>query len=339
MENDIIGAREINRRTIIKGAAWSVPVIVAASAVPLASASAQAGNLKAEAVNCDLLTLNIAGSSIPGFKYTVTEGTIKAGTEIIIDAGGLANVDIGSFSVTDSASNSGTTGGISLLFLGGKQAKLTLLRDYQVGEWIQVGINGVNVAIVGRYTTSIVTPDTNLNDQNAGFTAGGVGVLGALGAWICFKDSTQKIDPVDLTPVDLKITSKCPTILGGAPRFEIGVNGAGTIPAGTKFLLFSNAVANINFGSWTWQGGGSSGAANMIDLLGLGGAAKIIEIPRDVTAATPIELVAQGIGVNAGVNARLAFVGTDADQANNAAGVNFTGITVGGLFAGSCQTV
>ncbi|ALJ19100.1 hypothetical protein [Microbacterium sp. No. 7] len=343
MSNEFEEAKGVDRRTIVKGAAWSLPVIVAAASAPLAAATTTPqGNLKAEAVDCNLISLNIAGSGAPGFRYLVTEGTVKAGTEIDVEAGGLANIDIGSWQVSDSTggtSTSGTPSGISLLFLGGKTARIRLLRDYAVGEWIRVGITGINASIVGRYTTSILTPDSDLNDQNAGFTAGGVGLLNALGAFICFSDATQHVEPAVLPTVDVKVTPKCPTIIGGAPRFEIGVNGSGTIPAGTKFLLYSNAVANINFGEWRWSGGGSSGAANMIDLLGLGGSAKIVELPRNVTAGTPIELIAEGLGANVGVNARLAFIGSDVNSANNTAGVNFTGITVGGLFAGSCQTV
>ncbi|WP_353113755.1 hypothetical protein [Microbacterium sp.] len=343
MENESTAHSGVSRRAIVKGAAWAMPVIAMASAVPLATASTNpAGNLAAEADSCDLITLNIAGSGTPGFKYTVTEGVIKAGTEIEIDAGGLANIDIGSWTVTDSTGSvaaDGRPGGLSLLFIGGGVARLRLLRDYQVGEWIKVGITGINASIVGRYTTTILTDDANLNDQRAAFTAGGAGVLNAVGAFICFSDATQVVTPQELPNVDVQITATCPTILGGSPRFTIGVKGAGTIPAGTEFLLFDSAVANVNFGEWKWSGGGSSGAASMIDLLGIGGSAKIVKLPRDVTSGTPIQLITEGIGVNAGLNARLVYVGSDANSANNGAGMNFTGITVGGIFGGSCQTV
>ena len=83
-----------SRRTVVKGAAWSVPVIAAAVATPLAAASTV--DVGAFALDGDCGTLGLIG---PGFELTAgpTEA-IPAGTTITITGSGIAN--IGVFSVT-----------------------------------------------------------------------------------------------------------------------------------------------------------------------------------------------------------------------------------------------
>ncbi|MDQ0726299.1 hypothetical protein [Microbacterium sp. W4I20] len=87
-------SKGFSRRTVVKGAAWSVPVIAAAVATPLAAASTV--DLGAFALNGSCGTLGLLG---PGF--TLTAGPtepLPVGTTITISGGGIAN--IGVFSVT-----------------------------------------------------------------------------------------------------------------------------------------------------------------------------------------------------------------------------------------------
>ena len=77
--------KKIERRTVLKGAAWSVPVIAVAAATPLAAAST------ATAVNgfqvngvCGLL-----GAVAPGFNIAAGSSPLPVGTQITITTGGV----------------------------------------------------------------------------------------------------------------------------------------------------------------------------------------------------------------------------------------------------------
>ena len=83
-----------SRRTVVKGAAWSVPVIAAAVATPLAAAS----NVEVGAFALDG-SCGVLGVLGPGFtlEASATEA-LPVGTTITISGSGIAN--IGVFSVT-----------------------------------------------------------------------------------------------------------------------------------------------------------------------------------------------------------------------------------------------
>ncbi|MFD5224627.1 hypothetical protein ACFWHT_03310 [Microbacterium sp. NPDC058342] len=161
----------MSRRTVVKGAAWSVPVIALSTAAPAFAASTQNNNLKVETVDCELITLGIAGSNFPGFRYTVTDGVIKAGTQIQITFGGLAAINAGNFEL-------GGANGISLLNIGGNTATFELTQDYAANDpnlpsEFTIGLKGFTVNIVGVYTSRIITPDAVQDDNIAIMTAGG----------------------------------------------------------------------------------------------------------------------------------------------------------------------
>lgn len=86
-------ARSINRRKVVIGAAWSVPVIAAAVAAPSAAASdIEVGPF---ALNGSCGTLGVLG---PGFLLQAGSAPLPAGTTITITGSGIAN--IGVFNVT-----------------------------------------------------------------------------------------------------------------------------------------------------------------------------------------------------------------------------------------------
>jgi len=84
----------VSRRTLVKGAAWSLPVIAVAAATPMASASAT-NTVEGFSVDGTCGLLGVLG---PGF--TVKAGTtpIPVGTSIQIHTTGLAKVDLVSLS-------------------------------------------------------------------------------------------------------------------------------------------------------------------------------------------------------------------------------------------------
>ena len=95
MTEEIQKNKGLSRRTVVKGAAWSVPVIAAAVATPLAAASGTV-DVGAFALNGTCGVLGVLG---PGFTITAGPTTpLPVGTTITITGSGVAN--IGVFSIT-----------------------------------------------------------------------------------------------------------------------------------------------------------------------------------------------------------------------------------------------
>ncbi|MCK2035923.1 hypothetical protein KZC51_07220 [Microbacterium sp. SSW1-49] len=94
MTEEIQKEKGFSRRTVVKGAAWSVPVIAAAVATPLAAASVADVGAFTTAGTCGVL-----GVLGPGFTLTASAtAPLPIGTTITITGSGVAN--IGVFSVT-----------------------------------------------------------------------------------------------------------------------------------------------------------------------------------------------------------------------------------------------
>ncbi|GAB3634000.1 hypothetical protein GCM10027421_33530 [Microbacterium shaanxiense] len=104
---------EPSRRTVMKGAAWSVPVIAAAVATPLAAASVIDAGAFALRGSCGILDL--LG---PGFTLEAGPTTpLPVGTTVTITGSGIAS--IGVFSV------SGGTAVVAVLSSTSRQVTLT----------------------------------------------------------------------------------------------------------------------------------------------------------------------------------------------------------------------
>ncbi|MGC0370170.1 hypothetical protein [Microbacterium sp. SLBN-111] len=87
----------VNRRTVLRGAAWTVPVIALAVAAPVAAA-ASTTDASAYALNGSCGTPGILG---PGFTLTASPtAPLPVGTTVVISGTGVAN--IGVFSATPS---------------------------------------------------------------------------------------------------------------------------------------------------------------------------------------------------------------------------------------------
>lgn len=84
-----IGSKEVGRRTVIKTAAWSVPVIAAAVATPFASASVAPAAVNGLRVDGSCGLLGVLG---PGFTVKAGSTPIPAGTVITIKSSGLLSV-------------------------------------------------------------------------------------------------------------------------------------------------------------------------------------------------------------------------------------------------------
>lgn len=82
----------ITRRTMVKGAAWSAPVVAAAVALPLAAASTTDIGAFSVGGNCGL-----PGETGAGFDLIAGSGPVPAGTTITISGTGAS--DIGTFTI------------------------------------------------------------------------------------------------------------------------------------------------------------------------------------------------------------------------------------------------
>lgn len=104
--------KQLSRRAIVKGAAWSVPVVALAVATPAAAASIIDVGAAQLVGSCG--TLGVLG---PGFTLTAGARELPVGTTVTITGSGVAN--IGVFSV------SGGTATVNVLSNTNRQITLT----------------------------------------------------------------------------------------------------------------------------------------------------------------------------------------------------------------------
>lgn len=143
-------SRSVSRRALVKGAAWSVPVIAVAAATPLAAAST-ATNVGDFALNGTCGVLGLIG---PGFTLTAGSAPLPAGTIINITGSGIAN--IGVFSVT------GGTATVNVL--SGTSRQITLTAPLAAGATMDFRTT-LSITVAFTLSASTTLP--------AGFVAGG----------------------------------------------------------------------------------------------------------------------------------------------------------------------
>ncbi|MBN8424142.1 hypothetical protein JF531_06355 [Microbacterium esteraromaticum] len=140
---------ELSRRTLVKGAAWSLPVIAAVAATPMAAASTvtNVGDFQVDG-SCGVL-----GLLGPGFTITAGAEALPAGTVITISTSGIAN--IGLFSIT------GGLADIQLIGSTGNRVELTA----PLAAGATADLRAVVSLGVGSTMTAVLT-------LPAGYTAG-----------------------------------------------------------------------------------------------------------------------------------------------------------------------
>lgn len=137
----------ISRRTIMKGAAWSVPVIAAAVATPMAAASGDAGDFQ---VNGSCGGLGLLGV---GFDITAGAVPLPTGTTITISTTGILNLGV----LT-------ATGGLADVVAVGNTGNLVTLRA-PLAAGTTLSLRTLLSVGVGSTMTAVATPA-------AGYTAG-----------------------------------------------------------------------------------------------------------------------------------------------------------------------
>ncbi|MCS3841751.1 hypothetical protein [Microbacterium sp. AK031] len=131
----------ISRRTVVKGAAWSVPVIAAAVATPLASASTAldltivgncSGDFRAAGLASGIIDqlATVLGLEPAARNFTVTAGStaVPAGTVLTLDNSGVLNV--GLIGVTGALDVSA----LNIVSLGGGVTQITLQQELPAGQ-------------------------------------------------------------------------------------------------------------------------------------------------------------------------------------------------------------
>ncbi len=145
----------LSRRTVVKGAAWTVPTVAVATAVPLAAASTST-DVGAYALNGSCGTLGVLG---PGFVLQAgPTQPIPAGTTILINGSGVAN--IGVFSITGGTANVAVLSGTSRL--------VTLTSAVPAGATIAIRTTlSISVAFTLNATTTLPTGYTGTGGKPA----------------------------------------------------------------------------------------------------------------------------------------------------------------------------
>lgn len=159
-----------SRRTMVKGAAWSVPVIAVAAATPMASASTAeqfdvqvagtcSGDYKAAGLTAGVIdvlaTLLGLDAATREFTITAAEGTIPSGTQFVLEDGGLLNLGI--LTVTGALD----VNALNIVRLGGGGVSITLEQDLAEGESFTIDLLSglVDVGIASNMTLSLSGED------------------------------------------------------------------------------------------------------------------------------------------------------------------------------------
>lgn len=90
-----VAGRQVARRTVVKGAAWSVPAIAAAVAMPLAAAATNVTtfDVRVQREKCTLVGASITNAQKPNFTIYADAGVIPAGSVFNLTvATGLLNL-------------------------------------------------------------------------------------------------------------------------------------------------------------------------------------------------------------------------------------------------------
>ena len=135
----------ISRRTLAKGAAWSVPAIALAVAAPAASASPDV-EVGAFTINGNDGGLGLIG---PGFVLTAGSAALPAGTVITVVRGGGVELGVLSFS-----------GGSATQLVGLNESTriVTLTADLPAGQQLFIGWT-VSISVAYSATASVALPD------------------------------------------------------------------------------------------------------------------------------------------------------------------------------------
>lgn len=171
IEQQNLTSTPINRRTVVKGAAWSVPVIAAAIAAPAASASTLSTDLAVAFGGTQLIRINLVLVSINvTLANTLTISNLGSSTS----TGG--EVVTLTYPSTLSQLTLASGSGLATVSVGTTSATITL-PPIPVGgsEVINIGLVSLPVGVLGGDVTinaTLAAVDTNAANNTASSTVG-----------------------------------------------------------------------------------------------------------------------------------------------------------------------
>lgn len=170
-----IEKKTVDRRTIAKGAAWTLPVIATAAAAPSASASPSSNADVIVSHACGGLTIPTpfgnVGISFPTFTVTALEQGIDAGSTYTLQGDGLAGVSIGAPSDL-----------VQIHVLSESQATITIPHAIPAGGSVTFQILGIaSLDVLTTFSLSLATETGNDNVNKANDAASGAYTGVALG--------------------------------------------------------------------------------------------------------------------------------------------------------------
>ncbi|GAT72206.1 hypothetical protein MHM582_0679 [Microbacterium sp. HM58-2] len=198
-ENSFMPKDGVSRRTLVKGAAWSLPVIAVAAATPLAAASTVTWNGAVTGVCTNdydisvlegivgaglvgtvesaLALLGITAGATRGFNITATQGDIPAGTQYVLtDPNALLTLSGLEAVVSATVAGIATTAGGFIL---------TLTNPIPQGSTVFINVYDalINVGALSSFTLTQTTADANGGDNtgSTGSLAAAAVNLGSLG--------------------------------------------------------------------------------------------------------------------------------------------------------------
>lgn len=163
----------VTRRTVTRTAAWSVPVVLAVAAAPMAAASPNTENVSITS-SCYGLNILGFGMSFPQFHFTAVNAPIDVGSTFLLTGSGLANLTIG-----------GLTGIFDFKLLSSGSAVLTVRSTISAGSTATIQVTGLASAqVLTTYTVSVQNIIGNANttstDDSAMQSLTGMSVFGIL---------------------------------------------------------------------------------------------------------------------------------------------------------------
>ena len=150
----------VPRRSVAKGAAWTLPVVAIAAAAPVANASTPVQDV---VVSASCYGLNIAGIglSFPQFTITAIGAPIAAGSTFTLSSSGLANVTLG-----------GDTGILDIGILSNGSRVITVKKTIPAGGSATLQITGLlSAQVLKNYTLSVKTIIGNTNSNHGNDSA------------------------------------------------------------------------------------------------------------------------------------------------------------------------
>ncbi|MCH6469383.1 hypothetical protein [Sinomonas terrae] len=163
---------EVERRQVVKSAAWAAPVIAAAVAAPMAAASQAFWDVGITG-RCSTGLLGILGQSRLDFTITAVQGTVPAGTSFTLTSSSLLDV---------SALAASPNGLVSISLLSGSSVILTLTAPLAQGSTVTIDLLGqfVTVGLVYTYTLQLNGTDHPSSPTTAAPNSASVSALAQL---------------------------------------------------------------------------------------------------------------------------------------------------------------